>query len=221
MRLPSNLVLMKRIFLVVLAASLVLLLVFITASLIMAAVAPASYQSSWMHQMWGAMGGMGSVGNTGGMMGGGGYALTYLWIIPLVLVAVAVIGIIGLVFYAAFPEIASIGASERARIGSVPTNSKVEPASARQGLERLPNALESVSKTLTPEERKVLNVLTAHQGKYLQKYIRREAGLSRLKTHRIIARFAERGIVSVNKSGNTNEISLSDWLKDSEVQNSA
>jgi uncharacterized membrane protein len=53
-------------------------------------------------------------------------------------------------------------------------------------------------------------VITAHQGRHLQKYIRKEAGLSRLKTHRIIARFAERGIVSLKKSGNTNEIFLSD-----------
>jgi hypothetical protein len=33
---------------------------------------------------------------------------------------------------------------------------------------------ESVSKTLTTEERKVLDILTSHDGKYLQKYIRAE-----------------------------------------------
>lgn len=46
----------------------------------------------------------------------------------------------------------------------------------------------------------------------MQKYIRKEAELSRLKTHRIISRFVERGIVSVTKSGNTNEVVLADWL---------
>jgi uncharacterized membrane protein len=62
-------------------------------------------------------------------------------------------------------------------------------------------------------------VITAHQGRYLQKYMRKKAGLSRLKAHRIIARFAERGIASL-KLGNTNEVFLSDWLN-SEAQNSA
>ena len=75
----------------------------------------------------------------------------------------------------------------------------------------------SVSKTLTSEERKVLDVLVSHDGKYLQKYIRTETGLSRLKTHRIVARLAERGIVTLEKSGNTNEVRLSRWLQNSNV----
>lgn len=73
----------------------------------------------------------------------------------------------------------------------------------------------SVSKTLTSEERQVLNVLIAHNGKYLQKYIRNETGLSRLKTHRIVSRLAERDIVTTAKTGNTNEVVLSDWLMQS------
>jgi uncharacterized membrane protein len=47
----------------------------------------------------------------------------------------------------------------------------------------------------------------------LQKYIRNESGLSRLKTHRIVARLAERGIVTLEKMGNTNQVLLADWLK--------
>ena len=70
----------------------------------------------------------------------------------------------------------------------------------------------SVSKTLTGEERRVLGVLVSHDGKHLQKYIRAETGLSRLQTHRIVARLAERGIVTLEKSGNTNEVRLSSWL---------
>jgi hypothetical protein len=68
-------------------------------------------------------------------------------------------------------------------------------------------------RTSKPDERKVLEVLAAHDGKYLQKYISRESGLGKLRTHRIIARFVERGIVTASKSGNTNEVSLADWLK--------
>jgi uncharacterized membrane protein len=78
----------------------------------------------------------------------------------------------------------------------------------------------SVSKTLTTEERKVLDVLVAHNGKYLQKYIRAETGLSRLKTHRIVSRLAERGIVTLERSGNTNEVHLSSWLQNKPFQNS-
>ena len=79
--------------------------------------------------------------------------------------------------------------------------------------------LNSVSKTLTSEERRVFDVLVSHDGKYLQKYIRAETGLSRLKTHRIVARLAERGIVILKKSGNTNEVRISNWLKSNPEDN--
>lgn len=71
-----------------------------------------------------------------------------------------------------------------------------------------------VLRTLKPEERKVVVVLDAHGGTYLQKYITREAGLSRLKTHRVIASLSERGIVSAEKKGNTNQVSLVKWFRD-------
>ncbi len=54
--------------------------------------------------------------------------------------------------------------------------------------------------------------MASHGGKYLQKHISKEADLSRLKTHRIIARFAERGIVTVRPFGNTNEVEISSWI---------
>jgi predicted transcriptional regulator len=71
---------------------------------------------------------------------------------------------------------------------------------------------DSVLKTLTGDERKVVGVLTSHNGQYLQKYIRAETGLSRLKVHRIVSRLAERGIVTLEQSGNTNKVYLSSWL---------
>jgi hypothetical protein len=74
------------------------------------------------------------------------------------------------------------------------------------------SAAEMVLKTLKPDERRVMEVLMAHQGRYLQKYISKEAGLSKLKTHRIVARFSERGIVTVVRKGNTNEVTLAPWL---------
>lgn len=71
-----------------------------------------------------------------------------------------------------------------------------------------------VLKTLKPEERSIVNVLDAHGGTYLQKYITKEAGLSRLKTHRVVATLSERGIVQVEKHGNTNQVSLAKWFHD-------
>lgn len=71
-----------------------------------------------------------------------------------------------------------------------------------------------VLRTLKPEERSVVNVLHAHGGTYLQKYITKEAGLSRLKTHRVVAALSERGIVNVEKRGNTNEVTLVKWFLD-------
>ena len=71
-----------------------------------------------------------------------------------------------------------------------------------------------VLRTLKPEERIVVGVLDAHGGTYLQKFITKEAGLSRLKTHRVVAALSERGIVHVEKRENTNEVSLVKWFRD-------
>jgi len=71
-----------------------------------------------------------------------------------------------------------------------------------------------VLRTLKPDERRVVSVLDAHGGKYLQKYITKEAGLSRLKTHRVVAALSERGIVTAEKSGNTNEVTLAKWFQE-------
>jgi uncharacterized membrane protein len=72
----------------------------------------------------------------------------------------------------------------------------------------------TVLRTLKPEERKVISVLDAHGGIYLQKFITKEADLSRLKTHRVVAALSERGIVHVEKRDNTNEVSLVKWFHD-------
>lgn len=76
------------------------------------------------------------------------------------------------------------------------------------------SAVSVVLRTLKPEERKVVSVLDAHGGTYLQKFITKEAGLSRLKTHRVVAALSERGIVHVEERGNTNEVTLVKWFYD-------
>lgn len=155
------------------------------------------------------------------MMGGTG-GISYLWMLPVGLIAVVILSVIGVSFYLVFPEIRSSkntcvpSKTEQAQtvVTSAETASKTVAGTSSDS-----NTCEVLLKTMTPEEQKVLNVLRAHKGKYLQKYIGKEAGLSRLKTHRIIARFAERGIVTAKQFGNTNEIALSDWVQSSEMQN--
>ena len=161
-------------------------------------VSPSSHQSNWGNMwdnMWGGM---------GGMMGGAtqtpaqNTAAPYFGVIFVVLVGIAIVGVGGLVYFIAFPEIKTA----QPVLNNAPAQSEVAVS---------PYA--SVLKTLTNDERKVVEVLTAHEGKYLQKYIRKEAGLSRLQTHRIVARLAERGIVALEKTGNTNTVFLENWLK--------
>jgi predicted transcriptional regulator len=162
--------------------------------------------NSWMSQMWGGSA-SGTIG-MGGMMGQTGTApvaanptLTYFGILFAVLVSVTIVGVIGIAYYLLYPQI---------RIGAIqPMQNTAVTQPATNGT----TLLESVAKTLTEEERKIVTVLNAHEGKYLQKYIRNETGLSRLQTHRIISRLADRGIVSLEKTGNTNQVYLSSWLQ--------
>ena len=157
----------------------------------------------------GMMGGQWS-GTMGGMMGENWGAsspaqtqvTTQNTVFPLLgfaaLIGAAVMGTGGAIYYFTGPKIRITEPASKTIVDQTPRNTATPFA--------------SVSKTLTTEERKVLDVLVLHNGKYLQKYIRAEIGLSRLKTHRIVSRLAERGIVTLERSGNTNEVHLSNWL---------
>lgn len=142
-------------------------------------------------------------GMMGQMMGSGSAGMTYemptsVWTLVIILVAVAVLGLVGVGYYVAFPELRS----QEARAG--PREMAASPGMSWDVLMR----------TSKPEEKKVLEVLAAHGGGYLQKFVVREAGLSRLKTHRIVARLAERGVVEVERSGNTNRVTLAPWVRE-------
>ncbi len=127
---------------------------------------------------------------------------SYLWVLPPIFIGLLILGVGGLLYFFILPE---IKVSPQPSNGAVthPSQSPVAPPSTK---------VSTLLNTMKPEEQKVLSVLTSHGGKYLQKNISKEADLSRLKTHRIISRFAERGIVTVRPFGNTNEVALSDWL---------
>ena len=153
-----------------------------------------SYSSSsypdWMSEMWSHMGG-GMMGETNDPY------LGYFGVLFTVLIAVVVVSVAGLLYFLLFPEL---------KKGQTKTQNTLE-------LSKQPVAIESIRRTLDNDEKKILEVLESHKGKYLQKYLGKEAGLSRLKTHRILARFAKRGMVSLEKKGNSNEVKLEEWLK--------
>jgi hypothetical protein len=201
------------IFIVTLSVLLVLALV----GWYLAATSPSYYGSSWMSQMWGShLGTTGNYGGMGGMMGiGSGTSTSYLWLIPTALIAIVVVSVIGVAFYLAFPQLRYVK-----RTCDLPKTNIVSVEAKKSNSGTVTN-LEGVDtcgvllRTMTPEEQRVLNVLVAHQGKYLQKNVGKEAGLNRLQTHRIVARFAQRGIVTVKEFGNTNEIVVSDWVRNS------
>jgi hypothetical protein len=129
------------------------------------------------------------------------------------------IAVIGVAFYYAYPELKYIRGDTTCNLNastSRPQTSNSNSANQTTANVELPKASDNcdvILKTMTPDEKNILNILLAHQGKYLQKYVVKESGLSRLKTHRIIARFTERGIVTVKEVGNTNEVVVSDWVK--------
>jgi len=220
-----------HIFIIILSVAVCSLLALAAISVFLATASPSYYQSSWMGQMWQSMGlgrstGTGNTGGMGGMMGGSGNGTTpttvsNLWVIPIALITAVAIGILGFGFYVVYPEIRNNKRTcepiKNETVSAVPTKT-----SGSDGVVSNPvaNSCEVILKTMTPEEKKVLTVLIAHQGKYLQKYMGKEAGLNRLKTHRIVARFAERGIVTVKPLGNTNEITISDWVSGSKAQSS-
>lgn len=158
---------------------------------------------NWMSGTWGGM-------TSGGMMGGNSQpvqnpALPLFGAASVTLVGVAVVGVVGLAYYVALPEM---------KTGVAPVVCETVPQVTVVPEQKVAcTPLDSVVKTLSDDERRVVDVLAAHDGRYLQKYIRKDAGFSRLQTHRIVARLAERGIVTLEKTGNTNQVMLADWLK--------
>lgn len=178
-------------FILLLIISISLIITLFLVSFYLTSYTSNSPQTGWMNDMW----------CMGGTAPNGTVSQPYLWLIPVGLAGIAIVGVVGTVYFFVFPEIRT----------DFPVKKKSD---IRQpSLNTLSSPYSTVYRTLKPDEKKVLEVLTAHDGKYLQKYIRKEAKLSRLKVHRILARLTERGVVSLEKSGNTNEVILADWLK--------
>lgn len=89
----------------------------------------------------------------------------------------------------------------------------VTQAGPVKGSEPEADLLGIVMRVLKPDERAALQVLRNSGEVCMQKDITYNAGLSKLKTHRVVARLAERGVIQVRKVGKTNEITVPEWLK--------
>ncbi len=115
----------------------------------------------------------------------------YIWI-PVAIVPITFSA--GLLAYLAlFPEIKQKPTTEHDTLG------KTQPLCA-------------VMRVLKDDERKMVELLVSSGGKMLQRDLGRQAGFSRVKTHRILYRLATRGLVTAEKYYNTYEITLADWL---------
>ena len=129
------------------------------------------------------------------MMGGGFGEMSFFW--PMMLTASTTVAIVAVAYVIAFPTIRYVtsGQEETSLISS-----------------DTPNAIDIVMRVSKPDERAALEVLKRSGGVCLQKDIVYQTRFSKVKTHRVIARLAERGVIVVKKSGKTNEISIPAWL---------
>jgi uncharacterized membrane protein len=71
---------------------------------------------------------------------------------------------------------------------------------------------DAVLKLLKDDERSLVEALTRSGGTAFQRDIQHAIGFSKVKTHRVIARLAERRLVEVTHAGKTNQIRIPSWL---------
>lgn len=160
--------------------------------LAVAALAAISSIGTFLPHQFMMSGNPGMMGERSGVMEG------FLW--PTVLTASISVVVVVLAYVVAFPSIKYGNISKATDEANIPNASGLEP-------------LDIVMRVAKADERAVLEVLKTSGGICLQKDITYKAGLSKLKTHRIVARLAERGIIQVKKAGKTNEITVPSWLR--------
>ena len=125
-------------------------------------------------------------------MGRGSGPQFYIWV-PIVVMPLT-FAVALLSYRALFPEIKHVP--------------ETEPAMPQEQ-----RTLTAVMRVLKDDERKVVELLVKAGGKMLQRNIARQTGFSRVKTHRILYRLSNRGVVVAKKYYNTYEITLADWLR--------
>lgn len=133
-----------------------------------------------------------------GMMGDRSGVIVFLS--PLILSTSMAVAAIALTYVILYPSIKYSTSSRQEKEIASNLTTKLDP-------------MDIVMRVAKPDERVALEVLRNSGWICLQKDITYKTGLSKLKTHRIVARLADRGIIQVKKVGKTNEISVPAWLK--------
>lgn len=67
---------------------------------------------------------------------------------------------------------------------------------------------------LNQDEKKVIEKILAGKGQVLQAEITRLPDMSKVKSHRIVKRLFQRGVIRIEKYGKTNIVKLNDEIKD-------
>ncbi|MDH5450930.1 MAG: hypothetical protein OEX77_08555 [Candidatus Bathyarchaeota archaeon] len=78
--------------------------------------------------------------------------------------------------------------------------------------EGFPASFEGAMKVLREDEKEVCMAIWKEGGTALQKDVRWATKLSKVQTHRVITRLADRGVINVRKEGGRNRLSLASWL---------
>jgi hypothetical protein len=77
---------------------------------------------------------------------------------------------------------------------------------------------DAILKLLSKEERKVVSKIVEEGGKALQSEISMLDGMGKVKSHRVIDRLVERGIIEKEQHGKTNLVKLNKELKETLVK---
>jgi uncharacterized membrane protein len=148
---------------------------------------------------------------------------TFLFIIVPVIIIIGIVGILYL-YRSWFPRLHSIQPSNEWKhqiIEQIDTDTSNQSASTdldtiEESTQTEKGApLDVVMRLLETDERKVVEALLESDGSMLQKDISGITGFSRVKTHRVLMRLIRRGVVTSEKYFNTNHITLSNWIQQS------
>lgn len=67
---------------------------------------------------------------------------------------------------------------------------------------------------LKPDERKLVNMMVENEGKVLQAELTRLPGMSKVKSHRIVQRLVDRGVIEKDSLGKTNIVRFTKEIRD-------
>jgi uncharacterized membrane protein len=71
-----------------------------------------------------------------------------------------------------------------------------------------------ILKLMNADEKKLIEILVNNNGKALQAQLTRLPGMNKVKSHRIVKKLIERGVIKIEKYGKTNFITLNDEIKE-------